>query len=140
MEYKLGGNPPRVCPSCGSTDQETDQAKERAYCDGFYGPVAGLVMDLITEVSAKPKMAWERVDSWTTQVTDKTDLPHVDAQTSGPEPYVLWRLIVRAGELQGRAVELIVRGKATSEKGAQLGAELAIKDARQAMKLALGGK
>lgn len=40
MQYKMRANPPTECPSCGSTDQETDEEKEREYVKRVYGPIA----------------------------------------------------------------------------------------------------
>jgi DNA-directed RNA polymerase subunit RPC12/RpoP len=47
FEMKLRRNPPATCPSCGSADQETDQAKEDAYMRDVYGPIGQMVGDIL---------------------------------------------------------------------------------------------
>jgi DNA-directed RNA polymerase subunit RPC12/RpoP len=49
FEMKLRRNPPAVCPSCGSGDQETDEAKEREYVREVYGPIAKIIGDAINK-------------------------------------------------------------------------------------------
>lgn len=45
QEFKMQKNPPRICPYCGSEDQETDRQREDEYVKSVYGPIANVLTE-----------------------------------------------------------------------------------------------